>query len=76
MELNKKTERRLLELKVQFSRYHYFRAKSELNMLKAVDQEDYETAAQERDNLSVFDDKIEEVTKKRNELIKNNNHEH
>jgi hypothetical protein len=41
-----------------------------------VDQEDYEIAAQERDNLTVFDEKIEEVTKKRNELLKNNNHEH
>jgi len=76
MELNKKTERRLLELKVQFSRYHYFRAKSELNMLKAVDQEDYETAAQERDNLTVFDQKIEEVTTIRNLIINKQNMHH
>lgn len=76
MELNKKTERRLLELKVQYSRYHYLKAKSELYMLKAVDEEDYETAVKERDNLIIFDEKIEEVTKKRNELLKNNNYEH
>lgn len=69
MEVAKKVERRLIELKVQFTRYHYFRAKSELLMLKSVDEEDFETAAEERDRLAVFDQKIEEVTKKRNDLI-------
>jgi hypothetical protein len=42
-------------------------------MLKAVDQEDYETAAQERDNLTVFDQKIEEVTTIRNLIINKQN---
>ena len=45
MEVDKKLERRLIELKVQFTRFHYYRAKSELMMLKAVEEEDFETAA-------------------------------
>ncbi len=69
MEVDKKLERRLIELKVQFTRYHYFRAKSELNMIKAVAEEDYETAAKERDNLALLDEKIEEVNNKKDDLI-------
>ena len=75
MEVGKELERRLIELKVQYCRNHYFRAKSELNMIKAVAEEDYETAAKERDNLALFDEKIEELTFKKNELLKKNNNE-
>ena len=69
MEVDKKLERRLIELKVQFTRYHYFRARSELSMLKAVEEEDFEIAAIERDSLAVFDLKIDEVNMKKNNLI-------
>jgi hypothetical protein len=69
MEVDKKLERRLIELKVQFTRFHYYRAKSELMMLKAVEEEDFETAALERDRLAVFDLKIDEVNMKKNNLI-------
>jgi len=72
MEVDKKLERRLIELKVQFTRYHYFRARSELSMLKAVEEEDFEIAAIERDSLAVFDQKIEEVNNKKDEILKNN----
>ena len=64
-----KLERRITELKVQYTRYHYFRARSELNKLRALEEEDFETAAKERDNLVVFDEKIHEVSMKRNELL-------
>lgn len=64
-----KLERRIIELKVQYTRYHYFRARSELNKLRALEVEDFETAAKERDNLVVFDEKIHEVSMKRNELL-------
>ena len=63
-------ERRLIELKVQYTRCRYFRARSELNKLKAVDEEDYETAATERDNLLEFDRKLSNIIQKKNELIK------
>jgi len=69
MEVGKELERRLIELKVQYCRHHYFRAKSELNMIKAVAEEDYETAAKERDNLALLDGKIEEVNNKKDDLI-------
>jgi hypothetical protein len=67
--MDKKLEIKILELKVQFTRYHYFRARSELKMIQAAEEEDFETAAQERDNLAVFDEKIEEVNNKKNNLI-------
>jgi|GEM_PF-5603945 protein-arginine kinase activator protein McsA len=69
MEVGKELEIRLIELKVQYCRHHYFRAKSELNMIKAVAEEDYETAAKERDNLALLDEKIEEVNNKKDDLI-------
>ncbi len=72
MEVGKELERQLIELKVQYCRHHYFRAKSELNMIKAVAEEDYETAAKERDNIALFDEKIEGVNNKKEELLKNN----
>jgi hypothetical protein len=46
-----------------------------MKMLQAVEEEEFETAAQERDRLEVFDKKIEEVTIRKNELLKKNNHE-
>jgi protein-arginine kinase activator protein McsA len=64
-----KLERRITELKVQYTRYRYFRAKSELNKLRALEEEDFETAAKERDNLVVLAEKIHEVSIKRNELL-------
>jgi hypothetical protein len=64
-----KLERRIIELKVQYTRYRYFRAKSELNKLRALEEEDFETAAKERDNLVVLAEKIHEVSIKRNELL-------
>jgi hypothetical protein len=73
--MEKTLEKKLIELKVQFTRYHYFRARSEMKMLQAVEEEEFETAAQERDRLAVFDKKIEEVTIRKNELLKKNNHE-
>jgi hypothetical protein len=39
-------------------------------MIQAVEEEDFETAAKERDNLAVFDEKIEEVNNKKNNLLK------
>ncbi len=75
MEQSCKTEKRLLELKVLYTRYHYFRARSELKMIQAVEEEDFETAAKERDNLAVFDEKIEEVNNKKNNLLKIKNNE-
>ena len=75
MEVGKELEIRLIELKVQYCRHHYFRAKSELNMIKAVAEEDYETAAKERDNLALLDEKIEEVNNKKNNLLKIKNNE-
>jgi hypothetical protein len=63
-------ERRLIELKVQYTRCRYFRARSELSKLKAIDEEDYETAATERDNLLEFDRKLSDIIQKKNELIK------
>jgi hypothetical protein len=73
--MEKKQEIKILEIKVQLTRYRYFRARSELRMLNAVDEEDFELAANERDNIKVFDEKIAEVTNKKNELLKINNHE-
>jgi hypothetical protein len=70
MEVGKELERQLIELKVLYCRDHYFRAKSELNMIKAVAEEDYETAAKERDILALFDERIEEVNNKKEELLK------
>lgn len=68
--MEKTIEKKLVELKVQFTRYHYFRARSELKMLQAVEEEEFEAAAEERDKLAIFDQKIEEVTIKKNELLK------
>lgn len=68
--MEKTLEKKLIELKVQFTRYHYFRARSELKMLQAVEEEEFETAAQERDRLAVFDQKIEDVNNKKNEILK------
>ncbi len=45
--MEKTLEKKLIELKVQFTRYHYFRARSEMKMLQAVEEEEFETAAQE-----------------------------
>ena len=70
--MEKTLENKLIELKVQFTRYHYFRARSELKMLQAVEEEEFETAAQERDRLAVFDKRIEEIQSKKNELLENN----
>jgi hypothetical protein len=70
--MEKTLEKKLIELKVQFTRYHYFRARSELKMLQAVEEEEFETAAQERDRLAVFDKRIEEIQSKKNELLENN----
>ena len=68
--MEKTIEKKLIELKVLFTRYHYFRAKSELKMLQAVEEEEFETAAEERDRLAVFDQKIEEVNSRKNEILK------
>lgn len=68
--MEKTIEKKLIELKVLFTRYHYFRAKSELKMLQAVEEEEFETAAEERDRLAVFDQKIEDVNNKKNEILK------
>jgi hypothetical protein len=70
--MEKTLEKKLIELKVQFTRYHYFRARSELKMLQAVEEEEFETAALERDRLAVFDKRIEEIQSKKNELLENN----
>jgi hypothetical protein len=64
-----KLERRIIELNVQYTKCCYFRAKSELNKLRALEEEDFETAAKERDNLVVLDEKIHEVSIKRSELL-------
>lgn len=68
--MEKTLEKKLIELKVQFTRYHYIRAKSEMKMLQAVEEEEFETAAQERDRLAILDKKIEEVNNKKNNLLK------
>lgn len=68
--MEKTIEKKLIELKVLFTRYHYFRAKSELKMIQAVEEEEFETAAEERDRLAVFDQKIEEVNSRKNEILK------
>ena len=39
-------------------------------MLQAVEEEEFETAALERDRLAVFDKRIEEVNNKKDEILK------
>jgi hypothetical protein len=55
-----KIEKRLLEMELRINRYIYFKSKSQLKIYESIENEDFETAADERDKTVVFDQKIEE----------------
>ena len=53
-------EKRFLEMELRINRYIYFKSKSQLKIYESIENEDFETAADERDKTVVFDQKIEE----------------
>jgi protein-arginine kinase activator protein McsA len=63
-------EKRILELEIRINRYIYFKSKSQLKILESVQNEDFESAAEERDHIALFDQKIEETQIKIVELTK------
>ena len=63
-------EKRILELEIRINRYIYFKSKSQLKILESVQNEDFESAAEERDHIALFDQKIEESQIKKDELTK------
>jgi hypothetical protein len=63
-------EKRILELELRINRYIYFRSKSQLKIFESVENEDFETAAEEHDHIALFDQKIVESLSKKEELIK------
>lgn len=63
-------EKRILELEIRINRYIYFKSKSQLKILESVQNEDFESAAEERDHIALFDQKIEETQIKIDELTK------
>ena len=63
-------EKRILELELRINRYIYFRSKSQLKIFESVENEDFETAGEERDHIALFDQKIEETQIKIVELTK------
>ena len=63
-------EKRILELDIRINRYIYFKSKSQLKIFEAIENEDFETAAEHRDQISLYDQKISESLSKKKELIK------
>ena len=63
-------EKRFLELELRMNRYIYFKSKSQLKIFESVENEDFETAAEQRDQIALYDQKIEETQIKKVELIK------
>ena len=64
------TEKRVLEMELRINRYIYFRSKSQLKIFESIENEDFETAAEQRDQIALYDQKIDETQIKKVELIK------
>ncbi len=48
-------EKRVLEMELRINRYIYFKSKSQLKIFESIENEDFETAADERDKTAVID---------------------
>jgi hypothetical protein len=64
-------ERRILELELRINRFIYLKSKSKLKIFDAIENEDFEKAAEERDHIVLFDKKTKEIENQRIELIQN-----
>ena len=63
-------EKRILELELRINRYIYFKSKSQLKIFESVENEDFETAGEQRDQIALYDQKINESQIKIVELTK------
>jgi hypothetical protein len=63
-------KKQILEMEIKLTRCNYFKAKSELRILQAIEDENYECAAQERDNIKAYKQTIVNIRNNKIDLLK------